>query len=144
MTIKSAKEQLQKQQSRFEELSHSLYESEKNMEDYKNEMVEQIRINTEAKGDKSKRQSMLEQFEQRQKQILSEKEYLADQIHTQEVHMQVLLKQQKEFEEQQQELNMLHLEQKSRIAARTAKYSSRAKTERTTIIAKAFSFFCSF
>lgn len=112
MTIKSAKEQLQKQQSRFEELSHSLYESEKNMEDYKNEMVEQIRINTEAKGDKSKRQSMLEQFEQRQKQILSEKEYLADQIHTQEVHMQVLLKQQKEFEEQQQELNMLHLEQK--------------------------------
>ena len=67
-----AKEQLQKQQSRFEELSHSLYESEKNMEDYKNEMVEQIRINTEAKGDKSKRQSMLEQFEQRQKQILSE------------------------------------------------------------------------
>ena len=44
MTIKSAKEQLQKQQSRFDELSRNLYESEKNMEDYKNVMVEQIRI----------------------------------------------------------------------------------------------------
>lgn len=114
ITIKSAKEQLQKQQSVFEKLSHNLYESEKNMEDYKNEMVEQIRINTEAKGDKSKRQSMLEQFEQRQKQILSEKEYLSDQIYTQKVHMQVLLKQQEELEKQQQELHKLDLEQKKK------------------------------
>ncbi len=116
MTIKSAKEQLQKQQSRFDELSRNLYESEKNMEDYKNEMVEQIRISTEAKGDKNRRQSMLEQFEQRQRQVLSEKEYLSDQIHTQKVHIQVLLKQQKEFEKQQQTLeqNMLDLEQKKK------------------------------
>jgi len=79
MTTKSAKEKLQQQEKIFEELNSNLSENEKNVENYKSEMVEQIRISTEAKGDMSQRQSLLEQFEQRKKQLFSEKEYLKDQ-----------------------------------------------------------------
>ena len=113
MTTKSAKERLQQQEYEFEKLNSNLSESEKNMEDYKSEMVEQIRIGTEAKGDIAQRQSMLEQFEQRQKQLSSEKEYLKDQIHSQNVHNEVLFKQQQELQQQQQQLqqSLLELEQ---------------------------------
>ena len=113
VTTKSAKEKLQQQEKIFEELNANLSENEKSIEDYKSEMVEQIRISTEAKGDMSQRQSLLEQFEQRQKQLFSEKEYLKDQIHTQQIHKEVLLKQQQDFEKQQKEIDqtLLQLQQ---------------------------------
>lgn len=113
MTTISAKEKLQQQESEFEKLNSNLYESEKNIEDYKGEMVEQIRISTETKGDIVQRQSMLEQFEQRQKQLFSEKEYLKDQIHSQEVHNEVLCQKQQQLQLQQQQLqqSMIEVEQ---------------------------------
>jgi len=61
----------------------------------------------------SQRQSLLEQFEQRKKQLSSEKEYLKDQIHTHQIHNEVLSKQKRDFEKQQKEIEqtLLQLQQ---------------------------------
>ncbi len=104
VTTKATKERLQQQETLFEQLSKNLYENEKSMEEYKGEMVEQIRISTQTKADMTQRQSMLEQFGQRQQQVLSERDYLQDQLHGQKIHMQVIEKQQKAWQKQQQEI----------------------------------------
>lgn len=110
MAEKSTKDRLQQQESEFEKLNSNLNKSEKSMEDYKADMLEQIRISTEAKGDRNQRQSILEQFQQRQKQLLTEREYIKDQIHTHNIHMEVLFKQQQELESEQQKLEELLLQ----------------------------------
>ncbi|MCI8628175.1 MAG: chromosome segregation protein SMC [Firmicutes bacterium] len=130
MAEKSTKDRLQQQESIFEKLNSNLNESEKNMEDYKADMLEQIRISTEAKGDRNQRQSILEQFQQRQKQLLNEKEYVKDQIHTHNIHIEVLFKQQQELVSEQQKLEKLLLElenQKNELYTQTQQLSMKQK-----------------
>ena len=103
VAAKATRQRLAQQESLFRQLSKNLYENEKSIEEYKGEIVEQIRISTQAKGDMTQRKSMLEQFQQRQQQISAEKEYLQDQLHGQQIHMQVIAKQQKTWQKQWQE-----------------------------------------
>ena len=51
------------------------------MESFKDEIFEQIRIGTEAKGEISKREAMQEQFLARRAQLLGEKEHTESRLH---------------------------------------------------------------
>ena len=92
------KKKLQQQEKNFDELNSNLSENEKNVEDYKSEMIEQIRISTEAKGDMSQKTVFYwNSLSKRKNSFLPEKEYLKDQIHTHQIHNEVLSKQKRDF-----------------------------------------------
>lgn len=92
-------------------LSHALMQDETKAESFKDEIFEQIRIGTEAKGEISKREAMQGQFLARKEQVLAEKEYTESRLHQFTVHLQALEKQENDRREQvrylEQELDAL-------------------------------------
>ena len=72
----------------------ALEESQAQAESVKDEIFEQMRKGTEAKGEIAKRQAMLEQFTMRKKQVEDEIAQTDSRLEQQEVHYQVLEKKQ--------------------------------------------------
>ncbi len=77
-----------KKEAEFAALNKNLSENESQMEQYKADMIEKIKITTDVKGNISRTQAMLEQFQQRKGQVREEKGYLQSQITDDETHIQ--------------------------------------------------------
>lgn len=104
-------EELDKLEGKYVSLSSALSQNETRAESFKDEIFEQIRIGTEAKGEISKREAMQEQFLARKEQLLAEKEHTESRLHQYEVHLQALEKQENDRKEHiqylEQELDVL-------------------------------------
>ncbi|MCI5680324.1 MAG: chromosome segregation protein SMC [Bacteroidales bacterium] len=104
-------EELDKLEEKYASLSSALSQNETKAESFKDEIFEQIRIGTEAKGEISKREAMMEQFLARKEQLLAEKEHTESRLHQYEVHLQALEKQENDRKEHiqylEQELDAL-------------------------------------
>lgn len=104
-------EELDKLEEKYASLSTALNRNETKAESFKDEIFEQIRIGTEAKGEISKREAMREQFFARKEQLLAEKEHTESRLHQHEVHLQALEKQETDRKEHirylEQELDAL-------------------------------------
>ncbi len=87
-------------QERYASLSTALSQEESKAEAFKEEIFEQIRIGTEAKGEISKREAVREQFLSRKTQLLREKEHTESKLHQLTVHLQALEKQENDRREQ--------------------------------------------
>lgn len=92
-------EELDKLEEKYASLSTVLSQNETKTESFKDEIFEQIRIGTEAKGEISKREAMKEQFLTRKEQLLAEKEHTESRLHQYEVHLQALEKQENDRKE---------------------------------------------
>ncbi len=116
MTMQHAEEALAQMEADYDARSMKLQESESQAEIAKDEIFEQIRIGTEAKGEISKRQAMLEQFCVRQEQLDIELSHVQSRLEQQQVHGQVLQKKAKEQQEMvaflEKELYALQQDQK--------------------------------
>lgn len=99
MTMQKAEETLSQMEADYDARSQKLQESETQAENAKDEIFEQIRIGTEAKGEISKRQAMLEQFSSRRDQLDHELAHVQSRLEQQQVHGQVLQKKAKEQQE---------------------------------------------
>lgn len=99
MTMHKAEETLSQMEADYDARSQKLQESETQAENAKDEIFEQIRIGTEAKGEISKRQAMLEQFSSRRDQLDHELAHVQSRLEQQQVHGQVLQKKAKEQQE---------------------------------------------
>ena len=114
VSMSEDKEKLEDLEQCLQDMSKNLDENEVQMEQYKTEMIEQIKISTETKGDIAKRETMKEQFCQRQEQLEQEKAYLFSRVQHEKTHLQVLEKQEKETQEGiaqlEQELEVLEQE----------------------------------
>lgn len=114
-------ERWEKLESEYQALSKTLTEVEAQAEDYKTEIIEQIKLSTEAKGDIDKREAMTEQFRQRQNQLDGEQAYLESQMESQKTHLLVLEKQKEETEHSLRNLKTgleeLSKEKEEKIAA---------------------------
>lgn len=98
--------ELDKLEEKYASLSTTLNQNETKAESFKDEIFEQIRIGTEAKGEISKREAMKEQFLARKEQLLAEKEHTESRLHQYEIHLQALEKQENDRKE-----NIRYLEQ---------------------------------
>lgn len=72
MTMDREQEQLDTLEASYENLSSTLQLHESRAESFKDEIFEQIRIGTEAKGEIAKREAMMEQFSSRKEQLETE------------------------------------------------------------------------
>ena len=111
LEMDARQEELDALQEEYASLSTVLSQDETKVESFKDEIFEQIRIGTEAKGEISKREAMQEQFLARKAQLLGEKEHTASRLHQFAVHLQALEKQENDRKEQirylEQELTAL-------------------------------------
>lgn len=111
LEMDARQEELEALQEKYASLSTALHQDETQVESFKDEIFEQIRIGTETKGEISKREAMREQFLARRNQLFAEKEHTESRLHQFTVHLQVLEQQEKERQEQlrylQQELTAL-------------------------------------
>ena len=94
LEMDARQEELDALQEEYASLSTVLSQDETKVESFKDEIFEQIRIGTEAKGEISKREAMQEQFLARKAQLLGEKEHTESRLHQFAVHLQALEKQQ--------------------------------------------------
>lgn len=85
--------ELDKLEESYAALNTTLSQNETKVESFKDEIFEQIRIGTEAKGEISKREAMKTQYLVRKEQLLTEREYTESRLHQFEVHLQALEKQ---------------------------------------------------
>ncbi len=106
LEMDARQEELDALQEKYASLSTALSQNETKVESFKDEIFEQIRIGTEAKGEISKREAMQEQFLARKAQLLGEKEHTESRLHQFAVHLQALEKQENDRREQ-----MRYLEQ---------------------------------
>lgn len=104
-------EELDALEETYASLSSALTQRESRAESFKDEIFEQIRIGTEAKGEISKREAMQAQFLARKEQLAAETEHAESRLHQYEVHLQALEKQENDRKENirylQQELDAL-------------------------------------
>lgn len=111
LEMDARQEELEVLQEKYASLSTALHRDETQVESFKDEIFEQIRIGTETKGEISKREAMREQFLARRDQLFAEKEHTESRLHQFTVHLQALEQQEKERQEQlrylQQELTAL-------------------------------------
>lgn len=107
LTIQQQQEHLKKTEETYQALHMALEESQSQAESVKDEIFEQMRKGTEAKGEIAKRQAMLEQFTARKKQVVDEMAQTDSRLEQQEVHYQVL---EKKAEEQQAQVAFLEKE----------------------------------
>ena len=111
LEMDARQEELDALQEEYASLSTVLSQDETKVESFKDEIFEQIRIGTEAKGEISKREAMQEQFLARKAQLLGEKEHTESRLHQFAVHLQALEKQENDRKEQirylEQELTAL-------------------------------------
>ncbi len=89
--------QLAKLEEAYANISASLHHDETQAESFKDEIFEQIKAGTEAKGEIAKLEALQAQFLSRQEQLREEKEHLESRIHQFEVHIQALEKQKEEM-----------------------------------------------
>lgn len=87
VSLQGEKERLKEQEEVFSKLDLSLMQSESQVEQYKTDMIEKIKVTTDVKGSLSRIQAMLEQFETRQRQLDGEKNYLLSQMNDNETHI---------------------------------------------------------
>ncbi len=130
-------------EEKYASLSTSLTQGETKAESFKDEIFEQIRIGTEAKGEISKREAMKVQFLGRKEQLMAEKEYTEGRLHQFEVHLQALEKQENDRKEHirylEQELDALEhdrshaAEQKQRAEASLSKQEKRISETRSRL-----------
>lgn len=99
MEMELKQENLSKLEQENRALSSALHHDETQAESFKDEIFEQIKIGTEAKGEIAKREALREQFESRMQQLKTEKMHLESRLHQLEVHTQVLDKQETEMRE---------------------------------------------
>lgn len=103
-------------EEKYASLSNALTQDENKAESFKDEIFEQIRIGTEAKGEISKREAMKEQFLSRKEQLLAEKEHNESRLHQFDIHLQALEKQENDRKEHirylEQELDALEQDRK--------------------------------
>lgn len=107
------KEKLSKLEEEYAALNSALHRDETQAENFKDEIFEQIKMGTEAKGEIAKREALREQFSGRMNQLQAEKNHLESRLHQFEIHMQVLEKQEKDMKERSSfiENELLALEQ---------------------------------
>ena len=127
----------------YASLSTALTQDESKAESFKDEIFEQIRIGTEAKGEISKREAMKGQFLARKEQLLTEKEYTESRLHQFSVHLQALEKQENDRREHirylEQELDALEhdrshaVEQKQRAEASLSRQEKRISETRSRL-----------
>lgn len=92
-------EKLSKLEQEYASLNSALHRDETQAETFKEEIFEQIKIGTEAKGEIAKREALREQFSGRMNQLQAEKTHLESRLHQLEIHIQVLEKQENEMKE---------------------------------------------
>ncbi|MBR5590300.1 MAG: hypothetical protein IKW40_02100, partial [Anaerotignum sp.] len=130
-------------EEKYSSLSDALTQGENKAESFKDEIFEQIRIGTEAKGEISKREAMKVQFLARKEQLKAEKEYTESRLHQFEVHLQALEKQESDRKEHirylEQELDALEhdrshaAEQKQRAEASLSQKEKRISETRSRL-----------
>jgi len=91
--------QLSKLEQEYASLNSSLHQDETQAESFKDEIFEQIKAGTEAKGEIAKREALREQFLNRMVQLQTEKTQLESRIHQLEIHIQALDKQEADMKE---------------------------------------------
>ncbi|NCC15492.1 MAG: chromosome segregation protein SMC [Clostridia bacterium] len=99
MEMELRQDKLSKLEQENRTLNSALHHDETQAESFKDEIFEQIKIGTEAKGEIAKREALQEQFMSRMQQLQSEKTHLESRLHQLEVHTQVLDKQEAEMRE---------------------------------------------
>lgn len=118
-------DKLSKLEQEYASLNSALHRDENQAESFKDEIFEQIKIGTEAKGEIAKREALKEQFLSRMEQLHTEKGHLESRLHQLAVHIQVLDKQEIEMGEKiscvEQELVVL---EKNREEAQKEKESA--------------------
>ena len=138
LEMDARQEELDALQEEYASLSTVLSQDETKVESFKDEIFEQIRIGTEAKGEISKREAMKEQFLARKAQLLGEKEHTESRLHQFAVHLQALEKQENDRKEQirylEQELTALeqdkvHAQQEKRKAETSLSVQERRGSE---------------
>ncbi|KXL52456.1 chromosome partition protein Smc [Anaerotignum neopropionicum] len=92
-------DKLSKLEQAYASLNTSLHRDETQAENFKDEIFQQIKIGTEAKGEIAKRDALREQFSSRMEQLQTEKSHLESRLHQLDIHIQVLAKQEKEMKE---------------------------------------------
>lgn len=92
-------EKLSQLETEYASLNSTLHRDESQAESFKDEIFEQIKMSTEAKGEIAKREALKEQFLGRMEQLHTEKGHLESRLHQLEVHIQVLEKQENEMRE---------------------------------------------
>ena len=138
LEMDARQEELDALQEEYASLRTVLSQDETKVESFKDEIFEQIRIGTEAKGEISKREAMQEQFLARKAQLLGEKEHTESRLHQFAVHLQALEKQENDRKEQirylEQELTALeqdkvHAQQEKRKAETSLSVQERRGSE---------------
>ncbi len=99
LEMEQRQEELDKLEAAYASLNAALSQGETKAESFKDEIFEQIRIGTEAKGEISKREAMQDQFLARKKQLLMEKAYTESRLQQFEVHLQALERQENDRRE---------------------------------------------
>ncbi|MBM6828901.1 chromosome segregation protein SMC [Anaerotignum lactatifermentans] len=99
MTMNQQQERLDRLEEESSSLETALSQKESKAESFKDEIFEQIRIGTEAKGEIAKQEAMKEQFLARKEQLDEELAHGRGRLEEMSVHLQVLEKQEKERRE---------------------------------------------
>ena len=138
ITMDREQEQLDTLEASYESLSSTLQQHESRAESFKDEIFEQIRIGTEAKGEIAKREAMMEQFSSRKEQLETEIAHTQSRLEHQEVHQKVL---EKKAQEQQETAEFLEqeldaLEQDSRHASETKAKAERALAQQERVVSE--------
>ena len=134
LEMDARQEELDALQEEYASLSTVLSQDETKVESFKDEIFEQIRIGTEAKGEISKREAMQEQFLARRAQLLGEKEHTESRLHQFTVHLQALEKQENDRKEQirylEQELTALEQDKRHALQEKQKAETSLSVQER--------------
>lgn len=135
--------ELDKLEEKYASLSNALTQDENKAESFKDEIFEQIRIGTEAKGEISKREAMKTQFLARKEQLDREMEYTESRLHQFGVHLMALEKQENDRKEHirylEQELDALEhdrshaAEQKQRAESSLSQKEKRISETRSRL-----------
>ena len=99
MTMNQQQDRLDRLEEEGRSLEDALSRKETKAESFKDEIFEQIRIGTEAKGEIAKQEAMKEQFLARKEQLDEELAHGRGRLEEQTVHLQVLEKQEKDRRE---------------------------------------------
>ena len=104
ITMAQERQRLEELERAYQALNTALQQDESRAESFQDEIFEQIRIETEAKGEIAKREAMMDQFCGRKDQLALEIAHTQSRLEQQEVHQQVLEKKAKELERQVHDL----------------------------------------
>ncbi len=126
--MEQQQDQLSKLEQEYASLNTSLHQDETQAESFKDEIFQQIKLGTEAKGEIAKREALREQFLGRMEQLQTEKSHLESRLHQLDIHIQALAKQEEEMKENISfmEQELLALEQ-DRVVAQNEKNETQAR-----------------